>query len=169
MTLAWIGLGSNQHRPFEQIQAGLKAIDDLPGSRLVDVSQAYRSAPWGGVEQPDFVNAVASLDTALDARTLLDHLQAIENRQGRRRLVRWGPRTLDLDLLVFGDQQCDGPELTLPHPRLHQRAFVLLPLASLAPQLEVPGKGRVDALLSALPASEKASVRVMESVKLQYR
>jgi 2-amino-4-hydroxy-6-hydroxymethyldihydropteridine diphosphokinase len=110
-------------------------------------SRLYRTPPWGILEQPDFVNAAARLETALAPRQLLDALLAIEAAAGRVRGVTNGPRTLDLDLLLYGDQVIAVPGLVVPHPRLHQRAFVLLPLADVAPELEVPGQGRVAELL----------------------
>ncbi|MGH8213525.1 MAG: 2-amino-4-hydroxy-6-hydroxymethyldihydropteridine diphosphokinase, partial [Rhodanobacteraceae bacterium] len=108
----------------------------------------YRSAPWGNIEQPEFVNAVAELDTSLEPRELLDALLAIERAAGRERKgERWGPRVLDLDLLLHGARVLDEPGLTLPHPHLHERAFVLLPLNDVASDLEVPGRGLVRELL----------------------
>ena len=120
-------------------------LGELPKSRLVARSSLYRSAPFGGVEQPDFVNAVAALETQLDARSLLEQLQHIEQSRGRERGgQRWGPRVIDLDLLVYDDVVIDEPELTVPHPGIAERNFVLLPLREIAPELEIPGLGRVD-------------------------
>ncbi|MDT8438544.1 MAG: 2-amino-4-hydroxy-6-hydroxymethyldihydropteridine diphosphokinase [Wenzhouxiangellaceae bacterium] len=149
---AWIGLGSNLDGPERQIERALDALAALPDTELIAASPRYRTAPVGDAEQPDFVNAVAELRTRLAPEALLDALLQIENRQGRRRDPARpnGPRTLDLDLLVYADLQQAGERLVVPHPRLAQRAFVLKPLADLAPTLEVPGQGRVDRLLAAV-------------------
>ncbi|HET8897503.1 MAG TPA: 2-amino-4-hydroxy-6-hydroxymethyldihydropteridine diphosphokinase, partial [Rhodanobacteraceae bacterium] len=120
----------------------------LPGTRVRARSHDYATPPWGVTEQPDFINAVVLLDTQLGARALLDAMLTIERDHGRRRDgPRWGPRTLDLDVLLYGDTVMAAPELVLPHPRIAERAFVLLPLAELAPRLAIPGQGRVGALL----------------------
>lgn len=147
---AFIGLGSNLERPVEQVRAALLELARLPRSRLLRRSPLYRSAPQGGPAQPDFVNAVALLETGLDPLPLLDALQAIEQRHGRVRAERWGPRTLDLDLLLYGDRTIDDERLRVPHARLHERAFVLVPLHDIAPDLVLPGLGPVDLCLSRL-------------------
>ena len=119
-------------------------------------SARYRTPAWGRTDQPDFINAVAAVRTTLAPQALLDGLLAIERRFGRERAAtdaRWGPRVLDMDLLLHGDAVLDTPWLTLPHPRLHERAFVLVPLAEIAPALLVPGSGRVDALRAAVDAT----------------
>ena len=135
---AYIGLGGNLDQPAARIRQARAALALLPNTREAAFSRLYRSAPMGPADQPDYVNAVMALDTELEPIALLDHLQAIENAQGRVRLgERWGPRTLDLDLLLYGDLHLDDPRLTLPHPRMRERAFVLRPLADIAP-------GRVD-------------------------
>lgn len=152
MVRAYVGLGSNQADPVAQVRLALDELDALPHTRQVAHSPLYRSAPVGPADQPDFVNAVAVLDTALDADTLLSELQAIEQAHGRVRTRRWGPRTLDLDLLLYGDLQRDDPHLSLPHPRLHERAFVLRPLYTVAPDLHIPGHGSVADLLSTCPS-----------------
>jgi 2-amino-4-hydroxy-6-hydroxymethyldihydropteridine diphosphokinase len=146
---AFIGLGANLGDTRAALRAAFAAIAALPRTRLKTRSSLYRTAPVdaGG---PDYLNAVASIDTGLGAHELLAHLHAIEARHGRKRPHVNAPRTLDLDLLLYGDAQIDTPELTLPHPRLHTRAFVLAPLAELAPALSIPGRGRVDALLAGL-------------------
>jgi len=159
MTTAWIGLGGNLGQPARAFGRALAALDQHSACRVVRVSPLYRSAPWGKTDQPEFVNAVAALATSLDAEALMALLGAQEKRLGRQRGVqRWGPRTIDLDLLMFGQQQFHCPELTVPHPRLHQRAFVLRPLADLDADLRVPGRGRVIDLLAALPEAERHSV-----------
>ena len=141
---AYIGLGSNLQKPAQQIEEALGLLDEIPGTRLVSVSSLYRSAPFGGIEQPDFVNAVAAILTKLAPPELLAQLQNVENRQGRERVeARWGPRVLDLDLLVYSGHTISEPELSVPHPGIGERNFVLLPLGEIAPDLEVPGLGRV--------------------------
>jgi 2-amino-4-hydroxy-6-hydroxymethyldihydropteridine diphosphokinase len=146
LTPAYLGIGSNQADPPRQLDAALAAIGRIPGTRLVSVSRRYVSRPYGPVEQPDFLNAVAGVLTTRDAPALLDALRAIEAAQGRVRTVHWGPRSLDLDLLVHGQTRIETPALTLPHPGIVERNFVLYPLADIAPELEIPGVGRVSAL-----------------------
>ena len=148
--VAYVGLGSNLNRPLRQVRDALQELRQIPGSRLVRHSPLYRSAPIGPPDQPDYVNAVAMLATELDPFDLLDALQAIETRHGRERSVHWGPRTLDLDLLLYADRRIDSPRLQVPHPQLHRRAFVLVPLHDIAPQLTVPGHGALSALLAAV-------------------
>ena len=146
---AFIGLGSNLGERAGRLEDALREIAALPGTTLVARSSLYESAPFeagGG----DYLNAVARVRTSLDALALLHALQAIEARHGRDRLYANAPRTLDLDLLLHGESRQATPELTLPHPRLHERAFVLLPLAEIAPGLRILGRGTVDDLLRAL-------------------
>lgn len=151
---AWIGLGANLGDPVAQIRSALRDLDAIEATRLVRHSSLYRSAPWGGIEQPPFVNAVAELETALSPHALLDALLAIERRHGRvRDGVRWGPRSLDLDLLVHGDERIADTALAVPHPHLSERAFVLVPLAEIASELRVPGVGVVADLLARVDAS----------------
>jgi len=147
---AFIGLGANLGDPAGQIERALDAIASLPLTTLVTRSALYLSRPMGPSDQPDYVNAVARVDTALAPAALLTELLAIERRQGRQRSAgqRNGPRTLDLDLLLYGDVVCDDPALTLPHPGAHERDFVLVPLAQIAPQAVIPGRGRVSGLLA---------------------
>jgi 2-amino-4-hydroxy-6-hydroxymethyldihydropteridine diphosphokinase len=147
MTLAYVGLGSNLGDPRRQLREAVHALAALPATRLVAASGLYRSAPLGNPDQPEFLNAVAALDTELDPEALLDGLQAIEERHGRERPFRNAPRTLDLDLLLYGARVQATDRLTLPHPRMHERAFVLRPLADLAPGAAIPGRGPVRALL----------------------
>ena len=139
---AYVGLGANLGDARLTLRAALEALAALPDTQLVAVSSLYRSAPIDS-SGPDYLNAVAALDTALEPHALLSALQAIEQVHGRERPYRNAPRTLDLDLLLHGDARLDTPTLTLPHPRLHQRAFVLLPLAEIAPALALPGRGAV--------------------------
>jgi 2-amino-4-hydroxy-6-hydroxymethyldihydropteridine diphosphokinase len=149
VTIAFVGLGSNLDDPREQVTAALGELSTLPQTKLLQASSLYRSSPVGYASQPDFVNAAAKLDTSLEAMRLLEALQAIEARHGRRRSFPNAPRTLDLDLLLYADRRLDTAELTLPHPRMHERAFVLKPLLELEPQLSIPGRGEVRALLAA--------------------
>ena len=135
MTVAYVGIGSNLHDPRAQVLAALDELDKLPHTRVVRQSSLYRTAPIGHEAQPDFINAVAQLETGLPAERLLAELQDVERRHGRRRSFRNAPRTLDLDLLLFGDARLSSPQLTVPHPRMQERAFVLAPLLEIAPQL----------------------------------
>lgn len=153
---AYVALGSNLDDPRRQLRAGFDALARLPCTQLVAQSGLYRSAPVGYADQPDFVNAAAALQTRLDARALLDALLAAERAQGRVRELPNGPRTLDLDLLLYGDAVIHEPGLTVPHPRMLARAFVLVPLAQIAPDALVPGRGRVRELLASVDAGSVA-------------
>lgn len=160
MTRAWIGLGANLGDPSSTLAAALRELHRLDELRVVTVSSAWRTPAWGVTDQPDFLNAVACLETALQPRDVLKALLAVESRLGRQRDgQRWGPRTIDLDLLVHGQATLCQPGLVVPHPRLAERAFVLVPLHSVAPDLVVPGLGRVDELLAALDDREVRAVR----------
>lgn len=149
----FIGLGGNQGDSAAILRSAVQAIAGLPRSRLCAVSGVYRTPAWGGVEQPDYLNAVLELDSALPPGILLHELLAIERRHGRDRAqeTRWGPRTLDCDILLYGERRIEAEGLQVPHPRMAQRAFVLVPLAELAPGLTVPGQGALMELLAALP------------------
>lgn len=148
MPRAYVALGSNLGDPRQQVLDALGALARLPETRLLARSRLYRTPPWGVLEQPAFVNAAALLETDLSPHALLDALLAVEQVAGRvRDGERWGPRTLDLDLLHMPGVDMDDARLTLPHPRIAERAFVLLPLNDLDPMLELPGQGRVDRLL----------------------
>jgi 2-amino-4-hydroxy-6-hydroxymethyldihydropteridine diphosphokinase len=151
----YIGLGANLNDPRAQVERAAAALARLPTSRLEALSRLYRTAPLGPMDQPDYVNAAARLTTCLSPPALLQALQCIEREQGRvRDGTRWGPRTLDLDILLFGARRSARPGLTLPHPEIHRRAFVLVPLREVAPaDLDIPGQGRLGALLAAVPAS----------------
>ena len=154
---AYIGIGSNLEHPETQLRRAFRALVELPASRCVACSPLYRSEAVGGPpDQPEYLNAVVAVDTTLQPEALLTALQAIEATQGRVRTVRWGPRTLDLDLLLYDDLVLDGPRLTLPHPRLHQRAFVVYPLYDIAPDLKIPGQGLLSELLKKIPQSTLA-------------
>jgi 2-amino-4-hydroxy-6-hydroxymethyldihydropteridine diphosphokinase len=142
-TVCYIGLGSNLDNPAEQVERAFEFLRAVPEIRLLSRSSLYSSGPIGPLEQPDYVNAVAKISTTLDARALLRVLKKIERVRGRKRGVRWGPRVIDLDLLVFGDEEIDELNLKVPHPGIAERNFVLLPLAEVSPGLVVPGLGRV--------------------------
>ena len=150
MTRAFVGIGSNLEEPVKQVGEAFEELDRLPGTRVLERSSLYRSAPLGYAGQPDFVNAVAGLDTGMSAEALLSALLDIEARHGRRRSFANAPRTLDLDLLLYGNSVFDSKTLKLPHPRMHERAFVLRPLLEIAPGIEIPGLGSADALLEKL-------------------
>lgn len=148
----YLGLGSNLAEPLAQLRAALAALAALPQSTLCAVSSFYASDPLGPADQPRYVNAVAALDTALAPLVLLDALQAIELQQGReRKAERWGPRTLDLDILLFGERLLDEPRLRVPHYHLHARPFVLYPLAEIAPDLRLADGRSLSDLLAACP------------------
>lgn len=153
---ACIGLGANLGDAAATVRAALVALAVLPGIDTVQASRLYRSAAWGRTDQPDFINACARVQTRLGALALLGQLQALEAAHGRQRLPggHWGPRTLDLDLLLYGNQVIDLPQLQVPHRWMHARAFVMHPLAEIAGNLRVPGFGTVDAIAASLDASE---------------
>lgn len=142
-----VGVGSNLGDPLATVRAALGELDGLPGSRVLARSTLYRSAPVGLKHQPDFVNAVALIETGLAAHALLDALFAIEARFGRRREFRDAPRTLDLDLLLYAGETIADERLIVPHPRMHARAFVLAPLVEIDPDCVIPGRGPAAALL----------------------
>ncbi len=145
---SYIGLGSNLNNPELQLKKALAALNEIPGATLAQYSSFYRSEPLGPGDQPYYINAVALLTTDLTPMELLGQLQLIENRQGRvRDGQRWGPRTLDLDLLLYGDEIIDEAVLTVPHPEIRHRNFVLMPLLELDPHIEIPGLGRAEVLL----------------------
>ncbi|MCC5797309.1 MAG: 2-amino-4-hydroxy-6-hydroxymethyldihydropteridine diphosphokinase [Methylophaga sp.] len=139
----FIGLGSNLDDPAAQVQSALQALNDLPDSQLIQSSSLYKSPPMGPQDQPDYINAVAEIETALSADELLQQLQELEQAHGRIRRRHWGERTLDLDILLYGQLQTADATLTIPHPGIALRPFVLYPLAELAPNLSVPGLGNV--------------------------
>jgi 2-amino-4-hydroxy-6-hydroxymethyldihydropteridine diphosphokinase len=159
---AYVGLGSNLAEPETQLRTALPELNDLPQSQCLAHSSLYRSPPMHGpdvpTDQPDYLNAVAVLTTELSPAELLAALQGLENQHQRQRAERWGPRTLDLDLLLYGEQIIELPELTVPHPGLYERNFVLYPLAELlaerAEDFRVPGKGTLATLLAACPRGE---------------
>ena len=148
MTAVVLALGSNLGDRRDILQGAVDAIVGLPGVRVTAVSPVYETVPVGGPAQPDYLNAVVLADAAGSARDLLDRLHEIEAAFDRVRLVRWGPRTLDIDVIAFGRERSDDPKLTLPHPRAHERAFVLAPWHDADPAAELPGHGPVDELLA---------------------
>jgi 2-amino-4-hydroxy-6-hydroxymethyldihydropteridine diphosphokinase len=149
----FVALGSNLGDPPAQIRRALGTVAALPETRLVARSSLYRNPPSGYLDQPEFINAVAQIETRLEPRELLEQLLAIERAHGRVRNVPNGPRTLDLDILLYGERTVREPGLTIPHPRMLERAFVLVPLAEIAPEAVVPGRGRIADLAAKLDAS----------------
>ena len=146
-TEVYVGLGSNLSEPQWQVLRAFDELDRIPDTALLRRSSLYASAPLGPAGQPDYVNAVAKLRTRLEPHALLDQLQAIEAAHDRVREIHWGPRTLDLDLLLFGDQTVDSERLKVPHPHMLQRAFVLVPLSDMVPDLDLPGVGSLASYL----------------------
>ena len=154
MQLVYIGLGSNLEQPREQIKRALQSLAELPDTKLLADSGFYESKPMGPSDQPDYVNAVAELETALDAETLLGHCQSIEQQQGRIRQRHWGERTIDLDVLLYGQEQIDTADLTVPHPGIEQRDFVYLPLLKISPDIVIPGKGALKDIVKSYASDE---------------
>ncbi|ALZ97869.1 MULTISPECIES: 2-amino-4-hydroxy-6-hydroxymethyldihydropteridine diphosphokinase [Leclercia] len=157
MTLAYIAIGSNLASPLEQVNAAVQALGDIPQTRVVALSSFYRTPPLGPQDQPDYLNAAIALETALSAEALLDNTQRIELQQGRvRKEERWGPRTLDLDIMLFGDAQIHTERLTVPHYDMKRRGFMLWPLFEIAPDLTFPDGEHLSALLAQLNAEKPA-------------
>ncbi len=157
MTLAYIAIGSNLASPLEQVNAAVQALGEIPQSRIVAVSSFYRTPPLGPQDQPDYLNAAVVLDTALDAKTLLDNTQRIELQQGRvRKAERWGPRTLDLDIMLFGNEVINTSRLTVPHYDMKNRGFMLWPLFEVAPDLTFPDGIPLREILDNLHAEKPA-------------
>lgn len=156
--IAFVGLGSNLEDPRSQLLRAFAELETLPDTRLIARSSLYRSAPLGNPDQPEFVNAVAKIATALTPQTLLQALLQIEHRHGRERIFRNAPRTLDLDVLLYEDVQLHEHGLTIPHPQMHLRAFVLQPLLEIAPDAGIPGMGR------AVTALEGCQDQVLEMI-----
>ncbi|WP_101790588.1 2-amino-4-hydroxy-6-hydroxymethyldihydropteridine diphosphokinase [Nonomuraea indica] len=160
-----LSLGSNLGRRFETLQGAIDTLFDAPGLEFVAVSPVYETAPVGGPGgQRPYLNAIVIVETSLPPRTLLERAQSVENAFGRERLERWGPRTLDVDLIMVGDVVCDDPDLTLPHPRAHERAFVLVPWAEADPEGRLPGHGPISELLAGL---DQQGVSLRGDLKLQ--
>jgi 2-amino-4-hydroxy-6-hydroxymethyldihydropteridine diphosphokinase len=148
----YIGIGSNLASPLRQVRQAIAELAQLPGSRLVAVSRLYRSRPMGPADQPDYINAAAAIETILEPLPLLDKLQAIEHAHLRKRgAQRWGPRTLDLDLLLYGSERIGNERLTVPHPGISERSFVLKPLLDIDNSLQLPGGQALQRLLDRLP------------------
>lgn len=157
MTFAYIAIGSNLASPLEQVNAAVQALGEIPQSRLVKVSAFYRTPPLGPQDQPDYLNAAVVLETSLDAETLLDNTQRIELQQGRQRKAeRWGPRSLDLDIMLFGDEVINTDRLTVPHYDMKNRGFMLWPLWEVAPELTFPNGESLQAILQQLNAEKPA-------------
>ena len=151
MTRVWLAIGSNLASPLQQVNAALAALAQIPDTRVVTVSAFYRTPPLGPQDQPDYLNAAVALETALEPEALLDHTQRIELQQGRvRKDERWGPRTLDLDIMLFGDRVMNTPRLTVPHYDMKNRGFMLWPLFEIAPELTFPDGERLTAVLQRL-------------------
>jgi len=151
---AWLGLGSNLHGPADQLRTAFGKLSQIDGIEVLKVSGFYRTPPWGDEQQDDFINAVAQIETSLAPAPLLRALQSVENAMGRSRSGRrWGPRVIDIDLLLYGDLQLRTEELELPHPRMHERAFVLVPLCELDAGLRIPGRGVAGEILQTLDCS----------------
>lgn len=161
---AFVGLGANLGDAARALVDAVHALDGLPSTRCMAASRFYRTPAWGITDQPDFVNAVAHLRTSLTPRALLDALLAIECNAGRVRGEgqQWGPRVLDLDILLFGDEVLDVPGLHIPHPRLHERAFALIPLQDVAPRAVIPGLGGVADVLARLDIAEIARLHLLD-------
>jgi 2-amino-4-hydroxy-6-hydroxymethyldihydropteridine diphosphokinase len=154
MTDAVLGLGANLGDPEAALRGAVAAIDALPDTAVIAASHVYRTSPVGGPEQPDYCNAVVRIHTELAPAELLSAVLNIEQVWQRTREVRWGPRTLDIDVLTYGTVRQDDPVLTLPHPRAHERGFVLVPWLEIDPDAELPGHGRIDALVGGLDVSD---------------
>ncbi|MDH3903906.1 MAG: 2-amino-4-hydroxy-6-hydroxymethyldihydropteridine diphosphokinase [Xanthomonadales bacterium] len=151
---AWLGLGSNLRNPVAQLKDALGRLGSAEGIKALRTSCLYRTPPWGDEQQDDFINAVVQIETSLIPVALLGVLQSVENAMGRQRSGRrWGPRLIDIDLLLYGDQQFQSDELEIPHPRMHERAFVLMPLCELDASVEIPGHGTAGGLLERLDCS----------------
>lgn len=159
INLVYVALGSNLDDPRAQVERGLRALTQLPHTRLRARSGWYQSKAIGPGDQPDYINGVVSLETSLDPESLILHLQAIEAAQGRERRVRWAARTLDLDILLYGDRVIATDRLQVPHPRLSERNFVLYPLADISPDLILPNGSSLASLLERCPASGLKRVR----------
>jgi len=163
MMRAFVGLGSNLNNPIEQVKQAMCALDNIAQINRINTSYLYSSAPMGPQDQPDYINAVVELETELSSHALLDTLQAIETQQGRTRHRHWGERTLDLDLLLYNDEQISSDRLQVPHPGMGERNFVLYPLFEIAPELEIPDLGLIKDLIS---SCEKGSLQRIEEAKI---
>jgi len=156
--IVYIGLGSNLEQPHRQIKEAISALNNLAGTAVLRDSGYFDSKPMGPVDQPDYVNAVVELETAMAATELLDHCQRIEKQQGRKKNRYWGERTIDLDILLYADQQIKSEDLLVPHPGICQRDFVFLPLLKLNPEITIPGKGLLKVIIKSEKSTSKAIV-----------
>jgi len=147
MTIAYIGLGSNMESPRQHITTAIHSLGEIQSTDILNVSSLYKSKPLGPQNQGDYINAVVQIETEMEPTELLDCLQAIENEHGRVRAEHWGPRIIDLDILMFGDEIIQNNILTIPHPEITNRSFVIVPLAEIDPACVIPGKGLVSDLL----------------------
>lgn len=155
MTVAYIAIGSNLASPLEQVNAAVEALGDIPQSKILAVSSYYRTPPLGPQDQPDYLNAAVALETVLDAESLLNHTQRIELQQGRvRKAERWGPRTLDLDIMLFGQEVINTERLTVPHYDMKNRGFMLWPLFEIVPKLVFPDGETLRARLAELKVTQ---------------
>ena len=160
---AYIGLGSNLQDPQEQILRALNDLDQIPDTQLLTHSSLYKSKPMGPSDQPDFINAVAKITTSLDAETLLNVLQEIERKHQRvRKAEQWGPRTLDLDIILFGEMQISTERLQVPHLGLAEREFVLIPLQEIQADLIIPGRGELGDLIMQLPDYQLTKIEIQD-------
>ena len=164
-----LALGSNLGDRLATLQAGIDALADVPGIALIAVSAVFETSPVGGPDQPLYLNAVLLATSTLPCQEILRFTQAAEHAQGRVRTVRWGPRTLDIDIIACGEEISDDPALTLPHPRAHERAFVLLPWHDVDPGATLPGSGQVAVLLSRLGSDTTGTVRRRDDLRLTVR
>ncbi|MCZ6802911.1 MAG: 2-amino-4-hydroxy-6-hydroxymethyldihydropteridine diphosphokinase [Proteobacteria bacterium] len=147
MTIAYIGLGSNMDSPRQHITTAIQSLGEIQSTRIVIVSSLYKSKPMGPQNQGDYINAVVQIETEMGPTELLDCLQAIENEHGRVRVEHWGPRTIDLDILMFGNEIIQNDRLTVPHPEITNRPFVIVPLAEIDPACVIPEEGLVSDLI----------------------
>lgn len=161
--LAYIGLGSNLENPQQQVLTAIEDIRAIEQSHLLMQSSLYHSPPMGPQDQPDYINAVVAVETDLAPHALLDALQQIEQKHGRIRKRHWGERTLDLDILLFADMVIDDERLSLPHPGIAERAFVVYPLAEIAPDLQIPGLGSLDEIKANCPLEGLQQVEINQS------
>ncbi len=147
MTIAYIGLGSNMESPRQHITTAIQSLGEIQSTRIINVSSLYKSKPMGPQNQGDYINAVVQIETEMEPTELLNCLQAIENDHGRVRAEHWGPRTIDLDILMFGNEIIQNDRLTVPHPEITNRSFVIVPLAEIDPACVIPEKGLVSDLI----------------------
>ena len=163
MSSCYIGLGSNIEGPRDQVIQAISELAELPSSTLLKTSSLYQSAPLGPQDQPDFINAVAELETSLSVQKLLSYLQEIESNHHRSREIHWGPRTLDLDILLYDAIEIDNADLKIPHPEIRNRNFVLIPLYEIAAELTIAGMGKLAELVRQIDQSGLDKIQVTES------